>query len=117
MAAASGLLGPVPALSSLVPQKTGRAQLLCAGGPYGWWKPLSLVLNGRAAEGRLGKEAGDGWKRVRREGQQVGSEGDGLSVQCREQVAALHVVQSRLDEVRSFLDEPPAERATQEGGG
>jgi len=99
MAAASGLLGPVPALSSLIQQKTGRAQLLCAGGPYGWWKPFSLLLNGRAAKGRLGEEAGDGWKRVRREGQQVCSKRDGLSVQSREQIAALHVVQSRVDEV------------------
>ena len=75
------------------------------------------MLCGLGAKGGLGEEAGDGWKCIRRECQQISSEGDGISVQCREKVAAFHVVQSRLDEVWPFLDEPPAERAAQEGGG
>ena len=83
--------GPVRALLSFI-QKTGRAKLLRTGGPFRGREPFSLMLRGLGAKGGLGEEAGDGRQCSRREGQQVGSERNGLSVQCGKMVAAFHMV-------------------------
>ena len=108
--------GPVRPLLSFV-QQTRRAKLFRTGGPFRGWEPFPLLLRVHRAKGGLGQEAGHGGQRVWREGQQVSSKRDGFPVQSGKILAAFHVVQGRLDEVRSLPDEPPAKRASQEGGG